>query len=309
MGAPPANPLTDPAAATLVAGDLEAVFLPTYGMLGASLRHKGVEILRRLDDLAAAAAKGSTAGIPLLYPWANRLAGTRYASGAAEVDLNPTSPLLHLDGNGLPIHGVPWSRLAWEVTARAPGAITARLDWTTRERLAVFPFPHHMTMTAGLASDALTITTTVQAGKDGPVPVSFGFHPYLAVPSLPRADWRLSLPTMRRLDLDAHGIPTGREEAFDALDAPIGAHVFDDGFALNDNQAVLSIAGAGRRIAVELVEGFTHAQVYAPPGADFVALEPMTAPTNALISGDGLRLVAPGMELTAVFRIHVGAAD
>ena len=70
--------LKDPSAVTLVAGDLEAVFLPRYGMLGASLRHRHIEILRRVQDLEVAAAKGSTAGIPLLHPWANRLAGPRY---------------------------------------------------------------------------------------------------------------------------------------------------------------------------------------------------------------------------------------
>ena len=43
-------------ARTLVAGDLQAVFLPDHGMLGASLRYKGVEILRRVEDLEAAAS-------------------------------------------------------------------------------------------------------------------------------------------------------------------------------------------------------------------------------------------------------------
>lgn len=70
--------LSDPAARTLVAGDLEAVFLSGHGMLGASLRHRGAEILGRVQYLEAAAAKGSTAGIPLLQPWANRLAGPCY---------------------------------------------------------------------------------------------------------------------------------------------------------------------------------------------------------------------------------------
>src|SRR6058998_3917625 len=70
--------LKDPSAHTIVAGDLEAVFLPGHGMLGASLSHRNVEILRRIEDLQAAAAKGSTAGIPLLHPWANRLAGSQY---------------------------------------------------------------------------------------------------------------------------------------------------------------------------------------------------------------------------------------
>ena len=46
-------------ARTLVAGDLQAVFLPDHGMLGASLRYKGVEILRRVEDLEAAATRGA----------------------------------------------------------------------------------------------------------------------------------------------------------------------------------------------------------------------------------------------------------
>jgi len=139
------------------------------------------------------------------------------------------------------------------------------------------------------------------------VPVSFGFHPYIGVPGLPRADWRLHLPPMHRLVLDAHGIPTGSEEPFGGIDAPLGARDFDDGFVLLGHTAVLTIAGGGRRISVELIEGFTHTQVYAPADKDFIALEPMTAPTNALISGDGLRLVVPGASFPATFRIRVGA--
>ena len=84
---PPSN-LNDPSAHALAAGDLEAVLLPGAGMLGASLRHRGVEMLGRVEDLAAAAAKGSTAGVPLLHPWANRLAGLRYRAAGRDVVLD-----------------------------------------------------------------------------------------------------------------------------------------------------------------------------------------------------------------------------
>lgn len=42
----------------LSAGDLQAVFVPSHGMIGISLRHRGVELLRRLENLDAAAEKG-----------------------------------------------------------------------------------------------------------------------------------------------------------------------------------------------------------------------------------------------------------
>ncbi len=107
--------LKDAAAVTLAGGDLEAIFLPTYGMLAASLRHRGEEILGRVEDLENAARKGSTAGIPFLHPWANRLAGYKYRVAERDVTLDPFSPLLHFDENGLPIHGVPWPLLRWDV--------------------------------------------------------------------------------------------------------------------------------------------------------------------------------------------------
>jgi aldose 1-epimerase len=56
---------------------------------------------------------------------------------------------------------------------------------------------------------------------------------------------------------------------------------------------------------VELLAGYRYAQVFAPEDKDFIALEPMTAPTSALTSGRGLRFVAPGERFQAVFRIGV----
>lgn len=289
----------------IVAGELEAVFLPGRGMLGVSLRHRGEEILRRLENLEAAAAKGSTAGIPLLYPWANRLSGLRYRAAGREVVLDPHSPLLHFDEHGLPMHGIPWACLAWEVTGAAPDRLTARLDWSHPDLLAVFPFPHLLRMEATLRPDGLTIRTTLESGGEGPVPVSFGFHPYFGLPGVARAEWRLSLPAMRRLELDRGGIPTGEEKAFVGFDGPLGDEAFDDGFALVSGAAVFTLAGGGRRVTVEFLSGYLFAQVFAPAGKEFVALEPMTAPTSALTTGRSLRLAGPGESFSAAFRIRV----
>src|SRR5271156_5590864 len=130
------NLLHDPTARAIRAGDLEAVFLPAHGMLGASLRHKGAQILGRVDDLEGAAAKGSTVGIPLLHPWANRLAEPRYRVLGKAVALDVSSPLLHLDEHGLPMHGVPWPLLPWVVTETEQDRLTARLEWSARDLLA-----------------------------------------------------------------------------------------------------------------------------------------------------------------------------
>ena len=298
--------LQDPSALNLVAGNLEAVFLPGHGMLGASLRHRGVEILGRLEDLETAAKLGSTAGIPLLHPWANRLAGLQYRAAGREVKLDRSSSLLHFDDLGNPMHGVPWPLLAWDSTEAREDFVVARLDWSRNDLLAVFPFRHHLEMAVTLCSDSLTVATTLVAGHEGPVPVSFGFHPYIRIPGVPRPEWRMKLPAMRKLLLDGSGIPTGEKEPFKGFDAELGESNFDDGFVLTDEQTSFSITGGGHRITVELLTGYPYAQVYAPKDKDYIAFEPMTAPTSALTTGRGLRLVEPGEKFQAVFRICIG---
>jgi aldose 1-epimerase len=274
-------------------------------MLGSSLRFRGTELLRRVDDLDAARSKGSTAGIPLLYPWANRLGSLRYRAAGRQVSLDSSSPRLHFDDHKLPMHGVPWSQLQWNVVSSHADRLTARLDWLSQELLAVFPFPHHVEMAVLLRPADLEIKTTVSADSGSPVPISFGFHPYFGLPGIPRAEWTLNAPAMRKLALDAQGIPTGQETPSKPLAARLGNTEYDDGFALSGEAATFSIAGNGYSIAIEFKSGFRFAQLFAPKDKEFIAIEPMTAATNALRSGEGLRVIAPGEQFLASFLIQV----
>jgi aldose 1-epimerase len=298
--------IDDPSARTIESGDLRAVFLPRHGMLGASVTFRGVELLRRLENLDSAAVKGSTAGIPLLYPWANRLESLTYSAAGRKVELSANSPLLHFDDHGLPIHGVPWGRLSWDVAETGTDRLAARLDWNRSELLAIFPFRHQVELTATMGTNSLTLETVVSSAGD-PMPVSFGFHPYFGIPEPGRAKWRLKLPTMQRLLLNPVGIPTGAQENFAGWDAELGVSKFDDCFETMEKIPTFILSGAGLRVAVEFLEGYRFAQIFAPKDKDFVALEPMTAPTNALASGRGLSLVTSGGQFRAVFRIRVQA--
>lgn len=292
------------------ASELEARFAPGVGMIGCSLRHRGEELLGQRGGLAKYRSAMSTMGIPLLYPWANRLSGFQYDAGGKRVDIDPKSPLLHLDDNGLPIHGLLAASPYWEIRAAdaddARATLRAELDFGAhQDLLAAFPFPHQLAMEVELRAATLSITTTITAGSE-PVPIAFGFHPYLQLPGVERRAWRLSLPVTRRLLLDEKMIPNGETEPFSYSPGPLGDRVFDDGFDQMSEPPRFTLAGGGRQIVVDYERGFPKAQVFAPPGNDLICFEPMTAITNALVhGGDQLPWVKAGQSFAARFSITV----
>jgi aldose 1-epimerase len=200
---------------------------------------------------------------------------------------------------------VPWGQLAWELVDVKKDYLRALLDWHRPEFVAVFPYPHRLEITAELSPTSLHLRTEVSADANSPVPISFGFHPYLGIPALAREHWRLQLPAMTKLQLDQRGIPTGASTSFGPSDGLLAQSSFDDGYALLNEEASFRLSGANWNITINFLEGFRYLQVFAPAGKEFIALEPMTAPANALISGDGLRILESGTQFRASFRIDV----
>lgn len=291
-----------------MAADLHATWVPGAGMLGASLVHRGDELLWQGAGVAAYRHSRTFMGVPFLHPWANRLEGLHYRAGGRDVTLDPASPLLLLDDNGLPIHGVLTASPLWslrEATADAERArLVATLDFDTPELLAAFPFPHRVQMEVVLADGALEVRTTIHATGREPVPVAFGFHPYLQIPGLPRAQWEVSFPVRDRLEHDARLIPTGATERMPPLTGAIGARTWDDGFEHVGLPTRFEVRGGERTIHVEYRTGYPVAQIFAPPGQEYVCVEPMTAPANALAGPDGkLTWIPPGRRWSAAFRI------
>jgi aldose 1-epimerase len=287
-------------------GETTAEFVPAANLLCCSLRHRGAELLDLGRGVEAYAERGKTMGIPLLYPWANRLSRHGYEVAGRSVQLPAGEPGARypVDPNGLPIHGAIPGRIVWEAETDGD-RLTAQTSWDQDDLLQLFPFRHRLSQQATVGERGLTLTTTVHADAGDPVPVAFGYHPYLRLPDSSRDGWQVGLGAEQQLVLDDQMIPTGERVPLTPRDFLLGERSLDDGLAGLATPAQFLVSDGERSLSVSFEAGYGWSQVYAPPGHDFICFEPMTAPTDALNSGTGLRVLAPGEDYAASFTVAI----
>src|SRR3712207_313374 len=173
-------------------------------------------------------------GLPLLFPWANRLAARRFELLGRTVELDER---FRDDEHGLPLHGV--RPQPWTLRDRGERHAVAMLDWDD----AAFPFPQRLELRAELDETTLWLHVAVEPLSDQPVPVALGFHPFF----LAQPGDRLELPVRRRLVLDDRGLPTGATEDVEPWSGAYGDRDFDDCFDRLEGPAPTFVCG---RLAV-----------------------------------------------------------
>lgn len=146
----------------LHAGEVSAEVAPWRGALVTSLRVRGRDVLHLDRETFDDPAKNVRGGIPLLFPFAGKLAGDTFA----------------LTGTKMKQHGFARNR-AWTVTERDDAAVRMTLgaDDETRAQWPYAFTAHHDVM---LVPDGIQLALTIVAA-DEPLPVSPGWHPYFAI--------------------------------------------------------------------------------------------------------------------------------
>jgi aldose 1-epimerase len=269
--------------------------------LGAGLRalhHRGTPMLTgyRTDQLPPGGAG------QLLAPWPNRVDGGRYSFGGAQLQLDLSEPAA---GNA--IHGLTrWA--TWLPVAHEPDRVVLY------QALRGHPgYPFCLDIEAGYQLDAkagLRVDIIARNSGPGPAPYGTGSHPYLTT-GTPLIDaCELTLPAARWQPTGDRGIPAGPAQdvggtPYDFRTArAIGDvrldHPFTDLDRGPDGRAWIRLAGPERGIRLWAGEGYRWLQVFTGDPLDdkhrrrALAVEPMTCPPNAFVTGADLLVLEPG---------------
>lgn len=270
--------LTDPTGASRVA------IVPARGAIATRFTVGGREVFYLDEDTLRDETKNVRGGNPVLFPSPGPLTGERFTRAGRSGSMKQ--------------HGFARQR-AWSVVDERASEATLRLEADEATR-AAYPWRHRVDLRYALAGATLTIEQRVTCLDDAPMPFSFGFHPYFAVPDAAKAAARIATGATRafdnvtKTDIELRG-------PIDLTAEEVDLHLVDHGAS----EATLELPG-GRRVIVRASPEYTRWVVWTLAGKGFVCLEPWTAPKDALNTGVGLLVAEPGQTVTLWVSIEAG---
>ncbi|NYG22438.1 aldose 1-epimerase [Agromyces hippuratus] len=282
--------------------------------LAGALRSLVVDGVAVVEPTADAAVPPGAAGT-LLAPWPNRVDGALWVHEGATQRLEVTEP-----GLGHALHGLLLARELEVVAATDSGVeLRARLGGERG-----YPFAIEVTVRYALRDDGVDVTITARNRGSGRAPFAAGSHPYLRVGDVPVDELSVQVDADTELLLDDRYVPIDRRPvAGTASDLRSGAPVPEA-----PRHAAFAMTGSARplRHALEAPDG-TRVELHADPAFRFtwiylaealdtdqgprraLAIEPMSAPANALRTGEGLAWIEPGSQWSAGFSIRLVQAS
>jgi len=252
-------------------------------------------------------------GMPLI-PWPNRLGDGRYTWDGRERQLELSEPEKQNAIHGL----LRWRN--WAPLERTSNRVRVgtRLHATDR-----WPFPLDISVEYELSDDGLTVETRARNIGEAACPYACGQHPYLSPgPDTTLNDCTLEFKAATRVETDPERqLPTGTAPVegsdYDFRSArPIGALEMDYAFTHlerdGDGRAWVKLGCPdGHSVELWSDESYPVMEVYT---ADTLAperqrrglaAEPMTAPPNALATGELIVRLEPGEEHVARWGVRL----
>lgn len=239
----------------------------------------------------------------LLSPWVNRVRNGNYSFEGRNYQLP-----INEENLGNAIHGL-LARKPFSYQIEGSKAIV-RYVYQAEEK--AYPFPFETTLTYEFdANNVFRMQFEAKNTGEGNMPFACGWHPYFKLPEGELPDWKIRFESLSKFHSDSQMIPM-REEPYDASPGVnLGEETLDNVFRLipMDQHRTVFESGQSKLTLEQSSIDFPFLVVFAPENENCLAIEPMTANTDAFNTGDGLRILAPGEIFQSTIKIWLSKAD
>ena len=261
-----------------------ALLSPRNGGTVAALTKSGAPVLRATNDRLSADPM-EAASYPCA-PWFGRL----FAGLSFDGRHWPLAQTHAAEPNAA-LHGHVWMR-PWAVAAATSS--TATLTCAHAGDVGAFPFAFSAEQTFDLVEQGLRSTLRIRNESEETAPFGLGLHPHF--PRTDRTTLQLRARGLWRFRVGGGGEESAIPDALNfARGAPLPAETQDVTFLGFGGVAVIETGGAP--VAIE--SDAPHLHLYAPAGASFFCLEPVTHPPGAF----GSETLDPGAAMAVSLRI------
>ncbi|MCC7422189.1 MAG: aldose 1-epimerase [Planctomycetaceae bacterium] len=278
----------------------------------AHLGSRVVRVLDTADDFPSPKYRPSAYGIPILFPFPNRIERGRYTWNGKEYELPEGAVPYDRFGNA--IHGFCLDR-PWRVLRSGPsfalGAFQLSVD--APDRMQYWPADFLIEVRYEVLRATLRADIRIANPSSQPLPWGFGTHPYFRLPLAAESQigrCTIEAPVSELWELDGF-LPTGRRVAIPE-EKNLADAIYADLLQIDDVfTGVQSIAGtveaviidedAGLQVTQRTPSEYRELVVFTPPRGGAICLEPYTCVTNAVnLAARGLdagwRVLPPGGE-------------
>jgi aldose 1-epimerase len=244
-------------------------------------------------------ARPTSGGVPILFPFPNRVRDARFTWDGKEHQL-PRNDSEHVNA----IHGFVFDR-PWRVVDQGADGSAAWVTGAFRgsadapDLAAFWPADYELRVTYRLAADSLRIEAAVVNPDTRPLPFGLGYHPYFRVPLVPNtsaadcrvearagAFWELKgfLPTGERRPVEGRlDLRTPRPFPGLKLDDVLTGLPDEEG--TSDGMRLLGVVRepmVGAEVRLRAAPAFRELVLYTPGHRQAVCLEPYTCATDAV---------------------------
>ena len=263
---------------------------------GASVQELHIDNTPIIEDLEPL-QYADTYASSILFPFANRIKDGSYTfqNKAYQFDINQKE-----ENNAL--HGLVYNKTFKVINEEvSKSKATLKLEYNEVNKSNGFPYKYTIQLIYILSDKGLKLNVQIKNTDSKPFPFTIGWHPYFISKDLYNSS--LQFVTSKKVVLGDRMITTGVEDVIISDMFEIKDQKLDDCYILDGK--IIKFYTPNYDLEMKASSHETFLQMYTPPRANTIAIEPTTGVSDSFNNKIGLQVLEPNKTYEVEWEINL----